>query len=316
MSDEERDRRPDADDAASPDDEPRREPGTGEEPAAPGETGWRVRRILVALDASPASAAAARTAAELAAELEAELAGLFVEDADLARLGSLPAVFEVGSHSAGARRLSARELERGLRAQAARARRLFETSAARVSVQTSFRVVRGAVVQEVTAAAAEAELLSLGRVGAGGVSRLGSVARAALARGRGSVLLLGPEGRLAPPVLVVFGDSPAAERALAAATRLPARDHDLVVLLPASDDETAAHLRQRARSLVTGHPWGLTPGEMRFVRVRPGDRHAAAHAVSRERGRVLVLPASSDLLDGADLERVVENLDCAVLLVR
>ena len=47
-------------------------------------------RILVALDASASGRAALAGAAALAAELQAELLGLFVEDANLLRLASLP----------------------------------------------------------------------------------------------------------------------------------------------------------------------------------------------------------------------------------
>jgi nucleotide-binding universal stress UspA family protein len=44
-----------------------------------------IRRILVALDASPHSFAALEAAAHLAAHLEAELFGLYVEDENLLR---------------------------------------------------------------------------------------------------------------------------------------------------------------------------------------------------------------------------------------
>ena len=50
-----------------------------------------IARILVALDASPASVAAAAAAASLAGRLHAELEGVFVEDADLLALAAYPA---------------------------------------------------------------------------------------------------------------------------------------------------------------------------------------------------------------------------------
>ena len=45
-----------------------------------------IRRILVALDASPHSQAALQAASELAAALKAELVGIFVEDVNLLHL--------------------------------------------------------------------------------------------------------------------------------------------------------------------------------------------------------------------------------------
>ena len=53
-----------------------------------------VRRILVALDASPHSHAALEEAAALAKPLQAELAGVFVLDAELLRLSALPVARE------------------------------------------------------------------------------------------------------------------------------------------------------------------------------------------------------------------------------
>ena len=308
---------------------------------------WRVRRVLVALDASPSSRAAAATAAELAVALQADLLGLFVEDAAIARLAGLPAASEVGSFAAAARPVAAADLGRRLRAQAERARRLFESGARRASLRGTFRVVRGRVDHEVAAAGGERDLLSLGRIGVSAVSRLGSVARAALARGRGPLLLLPSSGRLGSPVVAVYGGGATGRHALAAAARLPAasRRGHLVILLPAADTAAAERLHAEAAALAAA--LGLAP-RFRVVRLRcepggaeaggaesavedtgagtetgaatgrchPADRHALAHAVAAERAATLVLPLGSPLTSAADVETVVEALDCAVLLVR
>ena len=79
-----------------------------------------VRRILVALDASPHSLAALRAAAELAADLDAELVGIFVEDINLLRLSDLPLASEVTIYTTTSRRLNRQEIERQLRSQAVR----------------------------------------------------------------------------------------------------------------------------------------------------------------------------------------------------
>lgn len=276
---------------------------------------WRVERVLVALDASPASAAAAAGAAELAAALSAELAGLFVEDAAVTRLADLPAAVEVGTHTGAVRRVSAPELARRLRAQAARARRLLERTAARVDLEARLEVVHGSVTVEVAAAAGELELLSLGRVGTSALSRLGSVARAALGAGRGPLLLLPPGGRLVPPLVVVYGDTAAARRALAAAVRLTAvigsgrGQPELTVLLPA--DPAAAWLENEVRNRLLEA--GITP---RVRRVPAGEHHALQHAAAAEGAGVLVLPAHSPLASGEEIEAVIEVLSCAVLLIR
>jgi hypothetical protein len=309
--------------------------------------GWRVRTVLVALDASRSSRAVAAAAAELAAALSAELAGLFVEDAALARAATLPGDWEVGSYAA--RPTAGASLASRLRAQAERARRQFEAGAGRAAVAGRFQVVRGTVQREVVAAGGETVLLSLGRVGASGVSRLGSVARAALAEGRGPLLLLPPGGRLGPPVVAVYGGGVAGRHALEAASRLMAlrsaaerrprrrgsaqaaesplgrRRSTLVVLLPAAGPADADRLHEEAAAVAAdlgvearyrpvrleGGPPGSPDGSC-----HPADRHALAHAVAAEGANALVVPLASPLATTEDVETVVRALDCAVLLVR
>lgn len=302
--------------------------GGAEERAGGGATGpaepvavWEVRRIVVALDASTASAAAARNAARLAARLAAELHGLFVEDAGILRLTGLPVCIEVGTWSATPRLLAAGDVQRRLRAQAARARRMLEESALAAAVEDyRFEVLRGEVRQALAGALHDTDLLSLGRVGTTGLARLGSVARGAIRGGRGQVLLIPAEGRLEPPIVTVFGDARGARRALAAALRLldreppAARPGSLTVLLVAADDAAARRLEDEARATIaaTGH----SPALPRFRRARPGDRHALAHTVALDRAHALLLPVESPLVRPQDLETVVEGLDCSVLLVR
>ena len=124
-----------------------------------------IRRILVALDASPHSMAALEAAAELAAGLQAELLGVFVEDVNLLRLAGLPFAREVHAFSAIPRALDSQEIERELRAQAERARRALARAAEREQVRWTFRVVRGPVLEELLAASAQADLISLGKQG-------------------------------------------------------------------------------------------------------------------------------------------------------
>jgi len=50
----------------------------------------KIRRVLVAMDASPHSRAALEAAIELASHFEAELRGLFVEDINMLRAVGLP----------------------------------------------------------------------------------------------------------------------------------------------------------------------------------------------------------------------------------
>lgn len=273
-----------------------------------------IRRILVALDASPHSLAALEAGAALAARLQAELLGLFVEDINLLRFAALPFAREVGLFSATLRRLESREVEWQLRAQAERARRALTLIAGQSQLRASFRVARGPVAAQVLAAAAEADLVTLGRVGwsAAAPGRLGSTVRAVLASAQRPVLILQHGVRLQPSVLVVYDGSPAARAALAVAVHLVrADDHRLSILIVA-DTPDEAQRRQaeaddwlRARGLAAHSRW------LGQVNVR-----GLAGAARREGRSVVVLPGEILPLEGEGLSQLLKEVDCSVLLVK
>ena len=133
-----------------------------------------LRRILVALDASPHSNAALEAAAALAGPLQAELAGVFVVDAELLRLSALPAARETGLTSAQRRTLDPESMERALRLQAERARKSLEDIARQHRLEATFRLMRGNVLAELLSAARETDLLAMGlleRAGALGANQ-------------------------------------------------------------------------------------------------------------------------------------------------
>lgn len=130
-----------------------------------------IRRILVALDASAASLAALESAAALAARFEAELLGLFVEDINLLRLAGLPFARELSYVQGLARRLEAPDVERAMRVRARLAQEAFARVVTRLSLRSSFRVVRGQVVAELLRAATQADLIALGTCGVEPVPR-------------------------------------------------------------------------------------------------------------------------------------------------
>jgi nucleotide-binding universal stress UspA family protein len=202
----------------------------------------RPRRVLVALDASPASLAAAGAAADLAARLAAELAGLFVEDEDLLRLAGAAQAWQVDLLSGALRPAAGAELESQLRAQRARALAALEEAAKRRAVTFSFKVVRGRVTPEILAAAA-GDLLALGTVGwsRGWGQPFGGTARALVesAAGRAVVLVTLPDGPHDP--IVVYDDgSLAASLALELAAGLAGGSGAAVVVVRTPQELAAA----------------------------------------------------------------------------
>ena len=273
-----------------------------------------IRRILVALDASPHSLAALEAAVALAADVDAELVGLFVEDAELLRLAALPFVREFGLYSATSRPVDALEMEHQLRARAHRAEQALAVMAGRAHVRWSFRVVRGAIAAELLAAAAEADLISLGRVGwsMAGRRRVGSTTRAVLTQASGPALVVHQGVRLQPPFVAVYDGSALAGKALTIASRLAqGKDGELLVLVASDDPGEAEWLRARAAEWLQarGVPARFRPLTEKAV---PG----LLHLLRAERCGTLILPAESALLHDEALAELVEELDFAVLLIR
>jgi nucleotide-binding universal stress UspA family protein len=273
-----------------------------------------IRRILVALDASPHSLAALEAAVELAARFRAELLGLFVEDVNLLRLAELPFAREVGLFSATRRRLDTVEIERELRVQARQVQRSFTVTVKRKEVRGSFRVARGVITSELLTAASKADVLILGKAGwsLARPKRLGSVARAVLSEAPSSTLILQRGTRLGLPALVVYDGSPLAQKALAAAASLvEGEDGRLTVLLLADGLDRARRLQAQADELLRGREL-----EVRYRSLTESSIPKLTHLVRTEKTGTLVLPARSSILQDETLVEFLDEIEVPVLLVR
>lgn len=270
-----------------------------------------VRRILVALDASPHSHAALEEAAALAAPLDAELSGIFVQDSELLRYSTLPAAKETGFPSAQRRPLNPESMERALKLQADRARKALEDAAGRHRLQASFRLMRGNVLAELLRAAKETDLLAMGALGQMHSTRrrIGSTARGIAARAECSVLLLSPRPREGKAVVAVYGQSAHASRALALAWHLSSRRNaDLIVLLCGPDD-VLENLESKARAQLEGAR--LEPV---FETIGPDEFPSLTKVLARHDGGLLVLASDCELIEGR--HDVLCTFDVPVLLAR
>ena len=278
-----------------------------------------IKRILVAIDASPHSLAALEAAVALAVRFQAELSGLFVEDENLLRLADLPFVQEVGLFSATRRRINGKELERQIRVQSRRVRRVFAVTTQRAQVTWSFRVVRGSVLSEVLTAASEADVLVLGQAGWSLLrrGRLGSTVRGILPERFGLTLILKEGTCLGVPLAVVYDGSPVAERALIAADTLrwePDNDQKLaerlIVLLLAEERAKVQTLQRQAASYLAD--LGTT---VRYRSLTRANVLGLVDILQAEGCGTLVLPARSSTLQNSILVALLEHLDLPVLLV-
>jgi nucleotide-binding universal stress UspA family protein len=273
----------------------------------------RVRRILVALDASPHSLAALEAAVELAVLMEAEMLGLFVEDVNLLRLAELPFPQEICVSTTTCRWLDVQAMERDLRAQATRLRRTLALHARRARVRWSFQVVRGVIARELLTAAAEADMISLGRVGHSLSKRhVGSTARAVLSEAPCLTLIVQQGERLQLPVMVLYDGSPLAHRALIVAIRLvEGRGRHIIVLIPTRDEQAV----ERIKSEVTER---LKERDLmaRYHVVSAPNVHRLARAIQTEPLGTLVLPADSVALPQGAIVDLMNEIEVPILVVR
>lgn len=266
-----------------------------------------IRRILVALDASPDSLAAAEAAAEMAALLEAELEGLFVEDSELLRLVSSPLARELDLFTSSSRGAETEAVEGQLRVHARKAREGFARAAERAGIRWSFRVARGPVASEILAAAADADLVSLGRIGWTVRHRrhLGTTARTLISGRRGRVLLLERKVAVQPPIVALYDGSDAGRDALDLAVHLAGRRGDPLRLLLVGEDQEA--LRADAT--------GKLAADARILWLGRPEAGALAGAVQRQAGGVVIVPVAGEHLGEALLQAVLEQVFCPVLVV-
>lgn len=220
-----------------------------------------VERIVLAFGEAAPAAEAAAIAAALAKGLEVSLAALLVEDERLLRLADLPIAREMGFTSALLRPVGREEVERALRVQAERARRLIEQVAESFALSWSLEVVRGNLLRA-----------ALERVEPGDLVVLWRGARYAPA----------PQARktaraAVPAIVVVWSAGAAGSRALHTGRALArVTGGDLVLL--AHDGERAAVDADRRGARVYRLAEFSTRSVMRLLR----EAHAGLLVVARD----------------------------------
>lgn len=279
-----------------------------------GEIGaMQIKRIAIAVDASPTSTAALEATVELAAAWGAEVLGIFVEDVNLLKAASLPFAGEVGSHSGAFRRIDPDNLRRQLQSQAGRAREFLTRAAVRHRVTASFRVARGRVDQELLAVLAQSDLLSLGKGGKTLAARLGlgSTARAIATTASGHVLLLSHVSRVSGPIAAVHDGSGAGQRTLEVAVDLGRRlNTSVTVLCVAGTRSEAAELAARVAAEASD-----ASQDVRCRHCSPSDARDLARIARYSGANMIVMPARSTILSDSTVEGVARIFFGPVLLV-
>jgi len=269
----------------------------------------KIKRILLALDASQKSLAALETAAELAGRLGAELRGLFVEDIDLLRMAEFPFAAEVGGFSLTVRRIQLPELEMQLRAQANHMKKTMAAISAREGVPWEFRVVRGPVASEIILAAAECDLIIVGKRGWSMSKRLGSTVKMLISQGKGLTLILEPGVTFMVPAVAVYDGKEISRKVLdAAAALVKVKQGQLVILAIGETQQDALDFAESARSYMKER--GLEGYVSTLIKPT---LQKLTDAV-RHLGPVVL--SCRDPLYGCELCELVNMIENSVLLVR
>ena len=277
-------------------------------------TSAAIRRVLVALDASPQSRLALDAAARLAEWHGAELQGIYVEDINLIRLASLPVVREIGQTSPSPHPMDSGVLARRLSSSAAEAEHWLAETAAQRKVRWTFRVERGNVTSVISQAAGHADIVALGRAGTGtsGPGRLGSTARALAFRESPSVMVMQAPLAAGQTIVALFDGSAASARALKTSAQLSERlDARLVVLVLASAGGDPAH---RSQLLVDAAALVTDVSQRVVVRSVRSTQEAVTRAIQSDNPALCVVacqPESAELW-----RRLADQLRVSVFLVK
>ncbi len=273
----------------------------------------RIRRILVTLDTSEQGRFTVETAAALAARLEAEVVGLFIEDINLLRLAALPFAHEMGYGSTRRRALNTSHMERTLRAQAEALKKQLAACADRARIPWSFQVRRGELQEELLQTASQVDLVIISGSGEAILSPAPlRLSRRVLLQCSCAVLKQGRHRRLERPVVLFYDGTPECRRALALALQLAGEQEQLLhILLPPGDEATRQRLEKQARELLQGS--ALQP---RFQHLPDLQAASLARAVENVQGDILITGAALPLPNRQQLEELLDEMHCDLLLVR
>jgi hypothetical protein len=271
-----------------------------------------IRRVLLALDPAAPRTEVFDAIAALVDPANVEVTGLFVEDDALLRLSSLPFAVEI-RRGGPPRALDAAALQAQLEERARTIRAAFEAAARSRHLRARFTVTRGEVVAELLRAAAEADVLVIGRSfrSAGVRTWLG----AALERLGEAPPAAGPRSEPVLRTSLLFVHEPWAEGSR--------------VLLLDDGSEAGAAARERAEGLARGEGLGLevrrlgSEGEGPPPLLPPGEAPAPERGLAALRDlcrrldvRVLVLPDTPALHGVLDVPALVRDLPASVILAR
>jgi nucleotide-binding universal stress UspA family protein len=277
--------------------------------------------VLVALDADEDAQRLLEIAADMAQRMKADLMGLFVEDSDLLGLGDNPLVRTVSSFTGVSGAIRRAVIEQAMRRQIAAARIALEQAAELRHIEATFEVRRGRLAA--TLETYEETDFILVRRAAPAVqhtpatrhARISAATRQVVNAARRPVIVLNIRAAASAAfgqISALYDGSPETENALLAAAEIADRRRgDGITIVPLANSEADADvLGRRAQDILRplGHQPRIAP------HIAP-DLDALCTVCAAQSG-FLVLHASHALLQGEAMTRLLETIDCSVMVVR
>lgn len=265
--------------------------------------GFAIRRMLVALDLSPAARSMLPEALRLANRLNAEAEGLFVEDSRMMNVlagEGLPAR-HVSTVTGLSETLDAPAMDAALRAQSALLARHVSATAAALRCRCELRTVRGIVAETLVSQTDQDDLLVLSRR----PGHVGATLAATVRRMSAPVLVLPPGESVGQGRIVVIADSAGfLARGLAAARWFMGDSSDRVVEVLSGAAVTPAEAESQLRSF--GLPARITAAVQTAALIQQ---------IRSDAGLVIVSPQNTALA-GPNLAAFLASAHMPVLLMR
>ncbi|MGI9317004.1 MAG: hypothetical protein ACR2QW_06705 [bacterium] len=256
-----------------------------------------VKRILVALDASPSCMVSLDMAAILASHMQVRLDTLFVEDINLLRLAALPFATELDRASGEARAMDEVGIKSAFNAHVARLKRRLEWFSVNRQIQYDLRTVQGDYLTE--AMGADSDILFM--FASKKISMIESV-NTLRRKVPGTI-----KSKMAPVYTIYYGDARSEVSLKLAADIASMLTTELVILLTPNVRDTAAGVRSSFERLIgreTSFTFKFAQSEVSSIMIE----------VASSGCGLLVLPKHAEKI-GSSQKRELQLLHCPVVLV-
>jgi hypothetical protein len=227
-------------------------------------------------------------------------------------LGQFSLSYEISDLTGTIKRLDDEEIERQVRAQSARLQKLMDTIGKRGNLKYTFRSVRGGVEKELLTATESADLITIGRIGWSHkkLSELGRTAKTIIEETNKPVLILQQGWHIGNTTVVIYDGTESGERALIIAEQLALKQNNkLKVILDPGKGEEEGELKEAVYRILLE-----TTVKVQMQIMETDDIETLKRIIKSDKGGLLIVPKHHELFGEANLEQILTNIPCPLLL--